>query len=148
MKILKNSIIIFLTLVLFQVASSAQDRSKAEKSVVMLLEKQASDWNRGDIEAFMEGYWNSPELTFIGRNGVTKGWNQTLVNYQKSYPDKAAMGTLRFDLKDVDEQSKKVVTVVGKFFLQREGETLSGNFLLVVRKIKGNWKIVADHTSG
>lgn len=124
-------------------------QSKQGEAVRSLLEQQAKDWNKGDIDAFMEGYWKSDKLQFIGSRGVTYGWQQTKDNYKKGYPDKAAMGTLSFDLLGLDKQSKKIVSVTGKFTLVREsGEELSGYFLLIVKKIKGKWLIIADHTSG
>ena len=131
---------------LFATAAGAQ-QTKAEKAVVQLLEQQAADWNRGDIEAFMEGYLKSEELVFIGSRGPTYGWDQTLENYKKEYPDKKAMGSLRFELHRVTQQSNKVVSVVGKFILDRENETLDGHFLLLVKKVKGRWYVAADHTS-
>jgi len=131
---------------LFATAAGAQ-QTKAEKAVVQLLEQQAADWNRGDIEAFMEGYLKSEELVFIGSRGPTYGWDQTLENYKKGYPDKKAMGSLRFELHRVTQQSNKVVSVVGKFILDREDETLDGHFLLLVKKVKGRWYVAADHTS-
>jgi hypothetical protein len=129
------------------IAACQAQGSKAESNVRALLSSQVEDWNQGDIISFMDGYWRSENLTFIGSNGVTQGWDQTLANYQKGYPDKAAMGHLRFELKDVREQSKKVVSVVGRYILDRKNETLDGYFLLVVKKLKGKWYIVADHSS-
>jgi hypothetical protein len=123
-------------------------QTKAEKSVRELLTRQAEDWNKGDIEAFMQGYWKSEKLQFIGSRGLSEGWQNTLENYKNGYPDKAAMGQLRFELLSVDRRSRKVVTVVGKFILTRDsGEVLDGHFLLVCQKIKGQWYVVADHTS-
>jgi len=127
--------------------SIAQD-SKAVQKVKQILEIQTQEWNKGDIPAFMEYYWHSPKLQFIGSRGVTFGWQQTLDNYVKSYPDKATMGQLKFDIIDAQKLSRKVVMVSGKFTLYRkEKDDLSGHFLLVWKKIKGEWLIIADHTS-
>lgn len=147
MATLKYFFVLVLLLNISISSTASAQSTKSEKSVMALLEQQAADWNEGDIEAFMEGYWNSPKLTFIGSRGVTTGWDQTMASYKKGYPDKAAMGKLRFELQDVREQSKKVVSVVGKFILDREDETLDGHFLLIVKKFKGKWLVVADHTS-
>lgn len=122
-------------------------QTKAEIEVERLLTEQAADWNRGDIDAFMEGYWKSDELVFIGSRGPTFGWQKTLENYKKGYPDLSAMGKLSFDLISVTQLSKKVVSVVGKFTLEREHDQPTGHFLLLVKKIKGSWKVIADHTS-
>ncbi len=121
--------------------------SKSERAVKNLLEQQAEDWNRGDLEAFMKGYWKDENLVFIGSRGPSYGWERTMANYKKGYPDKAAMGNLRFELDQIRQQSKNLVSVVGKFILTRKEEILDGYFLLLVKRIKGEWKVIADHTS-
>jgi len=138
-----------LMLMLTTAAMPAQAPSnKATEAVKSLLNRQIKDWNKGDIEAFMEGYWKSEKLQFIGSRGVTYGWDKTLENYEKSYPDRATMGELSFDLIDVTQQSRKVVSVTGKFYLKRESmDDAKGHFLLIVKKIRGKWLIIADHTS-
>lgn len=140
------------TLFLFTLISSFMpvhaQPDKAVKEVKALLHQQSEDWNKGDLEAFMQGYWKSDKLQFIGSRGVTYGWQQTLDNYKKGYPDKATMGQLSFDLIDVTKQSRNVVSVTGKFMLAREKmDDANGHFLLIVKKIKGKWLIIADHTS-
>jgi len=122
--------------------------NKATEAVKILLYQQMEDWNKGDIDAFMEGYWKSDKLQFIGSRGVTYGWEQTRDNYKKGYPDRATMGELSFDLIDVTQQSRNVVTVTGKFHLKRDQmDDAEGRFLLIVKKVKGKWLIIADHTS-
>ncbi len=108
---------------------------------------QVEAWNQGDIEKFMMHYWPSESLQFIGTNGPTYGWRPTIERYKKAYPDKAAMGKLRFDIFDINRRSKKVITLLGKYTLERENDAPSGYFLLVWQKIKGQWLIVADHTN-
>ena len=114
--------------------------------VTDILQIQAKAWNEGNIDAFMEYYWKSDNLQFIGSSGVTYGWQNTLDRYKKSYPNLEAMGQLSFDIIQVDKRSKKVITLVGKFHLKREIGDLEGIFLLVWKKIKGEWKIVVDQT--
>lgn len=127
--------------------TSIQAQSKAETSIRALLARQSSDWNKGDIEGFMKGYWESDSLMFIGKSGVTYGYNNTLANYRKSYPDAKAMGQLTFTLVKVKSLSKKYVEVVGKWELKRTVGDLSGHFTLLFEKINGNWVIVMDHSS-
>ena len=120
---------------------------KAIEAVKSALFIQQEAWNNGDIDAFMEGYWKSDNLQFIGSSGPTYGWKNTLEGYKKRYPDRAAMGQLTFDILNIDVRSKKVISLVGKFTLKRENDSPSGHFLLIWKKIKGKWLIVADHTS-
>lgn len=131
---------------LFSFNLTAQEH-KDVKAVKKVLEIQRQAWNKGDIDAFMEYYWKSENLQFLGSKGLTKGWKNTLERYKKSYPDKAAMGELLFDIISVDRRSRKVISMVGKFTLKRENDEPSGYFLLIFQKIKGKWLIVADHTS-
>lgn len=146
MKFLRLSLIAILTL-LFATIGSAQQVNKHLEQIKKLLYQQQQDWNKGDIDAFMEVYWKSEELQFGGASGITKGWQQTLDNYKKRYPDKATMGELSFDIKDMTKHSRKVISLTGSWDLKREIGDIGGHFLLIWRKIKGNWRIVVDHTS-
>ena len=109
--------------------------------------QQEMDWNKGDIDAFMEAYWNSDDLQFGGANGITKGWRETLEKYKSGYPDRASMGKLSFQIKDMTRQSEGVVSLTGSWQLTRVNDQPGGHFLLIWRKIDGVWKIVVDHTS-
>ncbi|MGI9158739.1 MAG: YybH family protein, partial [Saprospiraceae bacterium] len=126
---------------------SAQPSPRAETAIRAIMARQEAAWNRGDLEAFMDGYWRSDSLQFIGSRGLTYGWHQTLDNYRKGYPDRAAMGTLTFTLLSVQPLSQKSAFVVGKWHLKRNAGDLSGHFTLLWKKIKGAWVIVADHSS-
>jgi hypothetical protein len=135
-----------LILLLFNsTASFAQ--SKNEKQILNMLSVQTEAWNRGDIEGFMQTYWKSDSLMFIGSNGVKWGWQETLDNYKKSYPDATAMGKLSFDIIKVKKLSSKYYYVVGKWMLKRTIGDLSGHYDLVLKKFKGQWFIIADHSS-
>jgi len=116
--------------------------------VQQILQRQAAEWNKGDLDGFMNGYWESPKLTFIGSRGVTKGYKKTLDNYKKSYPDRKVMGKLHFDIIETEKLSKKSIMVVGKYTLARdEMDDASGYFLLIWKKIKKEWVIIADHSN-
>ncbi len=119
-----------------------------EQLIFNVLETQRLAWNDGDIELFMEGYWKSEALSFTGKSGVTKGWEATLSNYQKSYPDRATMGQLSFEVLELNLLSEASAHMIGKWQLARDTkEDVGGFFTLIWRKIDGNWLIVADHTS-
>ncbi len=137
--------IIILVSITFTVTSSSQnkDLQKIEK----ILQQQAVDWNNGDIDAFMKAYWKSEKLQFGGASGLTFGWQQTSDNYKKGYPNKEAMGKLTFTLKVKEKLSRKTAMIVGKWELEREKDNPNGHFMLLWKKIKGKWLIVADHTS-
>ncbi len=136
-------------LLLFALFSSvvASAQSSAEGEIRKLLQTQTEAWNRGDLEGFMQTYWTSDSLQFIGKNGVTQGWQQTLDNYKRGYPDKAAMGTLAFDILELKKLSDDYYYVTGKWMLQRTADAPGGYFTLLLKKINGAWKIVSDHSS-
>jgi ketosteroid isomerase-like protein len=95
----------------------------------------------------MKAYWNSDSLKFIGKNGVTFGWKNTLANYKKNYPDKEAMGTLSFSLTSVDVLSENVCYVIGSWSLIKKKGSVAGFYTLLWKKINGQWVITIDHTS-
>lgn len=128
-------------------ALSLSAQTSVENIAKQILDKQAVFWNDGDIEGFMQTYWKSDELLFLGKEGYTKGWQQTLDNYHRRYPNRQAMGHLTFTLKEVHKRSRSVISVIGKYHLEREGlENLDGYFMLLMQKFKGEWLIVADST--
>lgn len=122
--------------------------SKKEKlKIENLLAKQVDAWNEGKLEKFMETYWNSEKLSFVGSRGSTFGWQQTLDNYKKGYPDKTAMGNLKFTILHISKIERKSVYVIGKFDLTREIGNMSGYYTLVIQKFGNEWLIVSDHSS-
>ena len=125
----------------------APEDSEVKADIHELLDNQVSCWNKGNIDCFMEGYWKSDSLMFIGSSGITYGYKNTMARYQKNYPDKAAMGQLSFDIMETKMVTPDCYLVVGKFHLKRESlDDLEGIFTLTVRKVIGQWQIVADHT--
>ena len=137
--------LVFILGMLISVSSMAQ--SNDEKIIRNILADQISFWNKGDIPGFMQGYWNSDSLVFVGKNGPTYGYNNTLRNYQKNYPNKDYRGILNFDILSVQPMEKDHFFVIGKFMLQRKVGDASGHFTLILRRINGVWKIVSDHSS-
>ena len=115
--------------------------------IARLLTEQSAAWNRGDIPGFMKGYWNSPELRFASGGNVTRGWQPTLERYQKSYPDKAAMGRLAFTDLEVTPLSADAANAFGKWRLTREKDSPNGLFTLTLRRFPEGWRIIQDHTS-
>lgn len=139
---MKKASFLFLLFALVALKSIGQ-----EAEIRSLLQKQTEAWNRGDIEGFMEGYWKNDSLMFIGKSGITYGWQQTLDNYKKGYPDKTAMGQLTFTLIEMKSLSKKYFSVVGKWHLKRTIGDIGGHYTLLMKKIKGKWVVVSDHSS-
>jgi ketosteroid isomerase-like protein len=122
-------------------------KASPENAIRKVMDDQSAAWNRGDIEGFMQGYWRSPELKFVSGDRVTRGWQPTLNNYKRAYPDKAAMGTLTFSDLEITVLSKDSAFVVGSWSLAREKDRPHGKFTLLFRKFKEGWRITADHTS-
>ena len=136
-------------IVTFYLASFGEVKisDKEKLAIENLLAKQVEAWNEGNLEKFMETYWNSEKLSFVGSRGPSFGWQQTLDNYKKGYPDKAAMGELKFTILSISKIDKKTVFVIGKFELTREIGNLSGHYTLVIQKFGKEWLIISDHSS-
>ena len=133
----------FLTIISLSVFSQTKD----ETEVRNVLARQNAAWNRGDVDAFMVGYWENDSLMFIGKSGVTYGYKNALANYKKNYPDTIAMGKLTFTLIKVKQLSPEYFHVTGKYYLTRTIGDASGYFTLLFRKINGKWVIISDHSS-
>lgn len=127
--------------------SAQQLPLKERDNIMLVLNDQVKDWNTQNIEGFMSGYWQSDSLKFIGKSGITKGWKNTLENYKKNYPDKNAMGTLRFEILSIEGIHSKSAMVIGKWYLTRTIGDVQGIFSLLFKKINGKWLIVCDHSS-
>jgi ketosteroid isomerase-like protein len=117
------------------------------RAIVAVLTAQQSAWNRGDIPAFLEGYWRSPELTFSGSDGIVRGWDNVLARYKKSYADRSEMGTLDFSQLEFRSLSAGSALVLGHWHLARTNGDIGGVFTLVWQRFPEGWRIVHDHTS-
>jgi ketosteroid isomerase-like protein len=122
-------------------------QSNDETAIKNAMSEQLAAWNAGDIDRFMGTYWQSDSLMFIGKSGVTYGWQKTLENYKKNYPDTAAMGKLKFDILETKCLSVLYFFVVGKWYLTRSIGDIGGHFTLLFKKVKNKWVIVSDHSS-
>jgi len=139
-----KNVLLFLFMLL-TLRSTAQ--SNDELAIKQALNEQIEAWNKGDIERFMKTYWENDSLMFIGKGGIKYGWNNTLNNYKRNYPDTVAMGKLSFNILKISQLSPEYIYVVGKWHLQRGIGDLGGHYDLLFRKINGRWVIIADHSS-
>jgi beta-aspartyl-peptidase (threonine type) len=127
--------------------ASTSEADSIRTAVKQVLQTQVDAWNRGDVDAFMEHYWNSEDLTFSSGGKTTRGWAETLNGYRERYPTPDKMGRVTFSELEIVPLGNSAALVLGKWNLDRESEPLSGNFTLVFRKLDGRWLIVHDHTS-
>ncbi len=137
---------IFLILFSFSLSVSLSAQSSNISSIKSLLLRQRNDWNKGNVSEFMKGYWESDSLLFIGKS-ISNGYQKTLENYKKGYPDTAAMGHLDFEFVEFRKLSPEYYFVIGKWHLKRSIGDVGGAFTLLFKKIKGKWNIVVDHSS-
>ncbi len=125
----------------------SQGQTSDEHAIRQVTKKQSEAWNKGNIEEYMNGYWQSDSLIFVGKNGLTYGYKNTLENYKKSYPDRASMGKLQLDLLRIKKLSSNYYQVTGKWSLKRTVDDLQGYFTLLFQKIMNSWVIISDHSS-
>lgn len=138
--------IIFLFVLLAGSSLHAQS-NKDEKEIMGLLNRQTTAWNKGSLDEFMSGYWNNDSLMFVGKNGVTYGYANTLNNYKNNYDSPDKMGKLFFEIIKIKRLSPEYYWVLGKYFLKRKVGDAGGQYTLLVKKINGRWMIIADHSS-
>ncbi len=122
-------------------------KSKDVQAINTMLAAQVVEWNKGNVEGYMHGYWESDSLLFIGSKGPRYGYDATLKRYKEAYPDKDHMGTLTSTITRMDKLSDEYYFVVGKWELKRTVGDLNGSYTLLIRKIKGTWVIICDHSS-
>ena len=123
--------------------SHDQDRS----AITQVLTTQQLNWNKGDVDAFLEGYWHSPELTFAGSNGIARGWDAVRAHYKKNYADREAMGQLDFSALEFRFLGADAALVLGHWHLTRAKGDIGGVFSLVWQRFPEGWRIIHDHTS-
>jgi len=142
--------LLLFTLILFNCFHAfGQDRlSEQDKNGILEVFKMTENaWNAGDIDRFMEGYWKSDKLVFVGSGGPIYGWEATRERYHTGYPDLTVMGKLAFEVLDMCKIDTKTVLLIGKFHLSRTIGDVSGHYTLVWQEIDGKWVIICDHSS-
>lgn len=135
---------LFVLFLFITITSFAQTETEDRKAILAVLKMQQDAWNKGDIEGFMQGYIKSDSLKFYGSSGLTHGWQNTLENYKKGYPTKEHTGNLSFTIDAMTQIDEGSYYVMGQFHLVREAGNANGVFLIIFRKIEGQWKIIAD----
>jgi len=117
-----------------------------KQTIITVMTASKDAWNKGSMEDYMQVYWESDSLQFMGIRSITKGYHQTLANYKKGYPDAATRGTLTYTFHHFNQLAPDCVLVIGKFHLAREMGDAEGYFSLIWKHIDGQWKIILDHT--
>jgi ketosteroid isomerase-like protein len=147
---MRHTFIVSSLILLCAFAAPAQNsRSTTEPAVRQVLARQQEAWNRHDLESFMAGYWNSPELTFFSGAKISSGWQATIERYRKTYQSEGReMGKLEFSDLNIEGLSSDSAFVRGAWHLtMSDGKTPHGLFTLIFRKFPDGWKIIHDHTS-
>lgn len=141
-KISKMKKLLILPIVVLFFGCSSETDEHAEILSVMSMQEKA--WSNNNIDEFMEGYWKSDSLKFYGANGLTYGWQQTLDNYKRRYPTADHTGELNFEIDDITMIQPGAYYVMGRYHLKRPLGDAEGVFLIIFKKIDGEWKIIAD----
>jgi ketosteroid isomerase-like protein len=144
-----------IVLACFLIAASLGSRSlpaqpskaAANGEIQSVLHAQQEAWNRGDIDAFVNGYWRSDETVFVSGDEVTRGWQKVLDRYKKKYSDREKMGTLTFSDLEITPLNADAAVALGAWKLKRAQDQPHGRFTLIFRRFPDGWKIVHDHTS-
>lgn len=140
-----------MTLVFFSLTMFAQNKpsiSDEETAIRAVLNTQVEAWNKGDLEGYMKGYWNSPDLIFIAGANESRGYQAALERYKKSYQSAGhEMGQLDFQELRVNVLSPEAAYATGKFHLKmQDGKEPTGRFTVILRKFPEGWRIAHDHS--
>jgi ketosteroid isomerase-like protein len=127
--------------------AAAEQSSDAGSQIESVLIAQQDAWNRGDIDAFMNGYARSASTVFVSEDEVTRGWETVRDRYREKYSDRAQMGTLTFSDIEVTMLSSDAAVVLGRWKLKRATDEPHGRFTLIFKRLPEGWRIVQDHTS-
>jgi uncharacterized protein (TIGR02246 family) len=130
-----------------QLAYGGESHERDRAAITAVLEAQQTAWNRDDVDAFLEGYWRSPELTFSGSNGTARGWDAVRARYKKTYVDREAMGELQFSDLEFRFLGPDAALVLGHWHLTRTKGDIGGVFSLIWQRFPEGWRIIHDHTS-
>ena len=129
------------------VCGAVEQPSNSVSQIQSVLSAQQDAWNRGDIEAFMNGYARSASTVFVSGDEVTRGWETVRDRYRVKYSDRAKMGTLSFSALEVTMLSPDAAVVLGTWRLKRDNDEPHGRFTLIFKRLPEGWRIVHDHTS-
>ena len=127
--------------------TAGQKPNDNEIAIRAVLDAQAAAWNRGDVEAYMDGYDRSPKTEFVGGDSITRGWQDVLDRYKQKYDTREKMGTLTFTDLEINLLSGDAALVLGRWRLKRASDEPHGTFTLLFRKARAGWRIVHDHSS-
>jgi len=144
---MKKTFILLCTITLIYACKNPTTESQEKEAIISVLRAQEKAWSKHDLEGYMQGYWKSDSLKFYGSNGITYGWNKTLANYKKGYPTPDHSGVLKFKVNDISRIEIESYYIMGEYHLSRNIGDANGIFMIIFKKIDGEWKIVADTSS-
>ncbi len=141
---MKTILPILLLLFVFSCKTTQPTATDDVAVIRSILDQQQKAWSENDLEGFMSGYWESEELTYFSRGKISKGWQTTLANYKRNYPTTKETGKLNFEIANITQINKDAYWVMGSYFLTREAGDANGTFMIVFKRINGEWKIIGD----
>ena len=129
------------------VCAAPEQGSSSVAEIQSVLTAQQDAWNRGDIDAFMNGYARSASTVFVSGDEVSRGWETVRDRYRVKYSDPTKMGMLTFSEIEVSMLSPEAAVVLGRWRLKRANDEPHGRFTLIFKRLPEGWRIVHDHTS-
>jgi len=145
--VLARVVVITCCILTANLSAAPAGSSYATTEIQSVLRAQQNAWNRGNIDAFMDGYARSPATAFVSGDEVRRGWETVRARYRQKYSDRAKMGTLSFSDIEINLLSSDAAVVLGRWRLERAKDRPHGRFTLIFRRLPEGWRIVHDHTS-
>mgnify|MGYP000598549040 FL=1 len=139
-----KKVLLLLSIFTVLISCNSTTEKQDKEAIISIMKLQEKAWSKHDLEGFMKGYWKSNSLKFYGSSGLTFGWKKTLANYKRGYPTPDHSGSLKFKINDITKIEKESYYVMGEYHLTRKVGNANGVFMIIFKKINGEWKIVAD----
>ena len=149
LRLIGTSVLIAVWFVAPAPAQGQVEDAESVHAVRAVLDRQVADWNKGDLEAFLTGYWNSPKVVFQSGGQRHVGWSAMRDRYRRRYQAEGkAMGQLEFSALEIEPLCNGAILARGDWRLTMpDGTKPGGLFTLIFRRFPEGWKIVHDHTS-
>ena len=111
--------------------------------------QQRAAWNRGDLEGALDLYWNSPELVWVDRSGLSRGFAEFARGLRADFAGRPqAMGVYTGEVLEARDIDADTGMLVVRWSIARDSKPLMGGVSTQLWERAGDrWRIVFEHAS-
>ena len=118
-----------------------------EQRIRARFKEMTEAWNRGDLIAYLAGYWDSEETRWISGGMIVRGLEAIRARYKLIYDSPEKLGQLEVKGLEIDILTDGDALVVGKWSHIAGQLPRVGVFTIHMKKIQGEWFMATDHAS-